>query len=315
MARKSSTASGESPWRSAASRMPRAIGCSEARSSAAATPSTSRSGRSSRTTTSVTPKRPSVRVPVLSKTTACRSLARSKAARSRMSSPLRADSDVETATTKGTASPSACGQAITITVTVRSSAKAKSLPKASHTPRVAPPPPSATSVSQNAARFAKSWVRERVSCARRTSSMTCARYVSSPTRWTSIVRAPSPLIEPPITSSPGRLGTGADSPVSIASLTLDSPSTTTPSVGTFSPGRISTRSPARSSETGTSTIVPSGFITWASAGRSFTSSSRAREAPSTERISIQWPRSITSIRVASSQKKTLPGSPNTTAEE
>ncbi len=29
----------------------------------------------------------------------------------------------------------------------------------------------------------------------------------------------------------------------------------------------------------------------------------------TDRISIQWPRSITSISVASSQKKTLPVSP------
>src|SRR5439155_898249 len=41
--------------------------------------------------------------------------------------------------------------------------------------------------------------------------------------------------------------------------------------------------------------------------------SRAREAPSTERISIQWPSSMMSISVAVSQKNTLPGSPKTTS--
>ena len=35
----------------------------------------------------------------------------------------------------------------------------------------------------------------------------------------------------------------------------------------------------------------------------------------TERISIQWPSSMMSISVASSQKNTLPARPNTTALE
>ncbi len=52
---------------------------------------------------------------------------------------------------------------------------------------------------------------------------------------------------------------------------------------------------------------------WASEGMSRASSSRAREAPITERISIQWPSSMMSIRVASSQKKTIPGRPKPTA--
>ena len=44
--------------------------------------------------------------------------------------PLRAASDVETATTSGTARPSACGQAMTMTVTIRSSAKVAPAPTA-----------------------------------------------------------------------------------------------------------------------------------------------------------------------------------------
>jgi len=82
---------------------------------------------------------------------------------------------VLTATTSGTARPRAWGQAITITVTARSMAKAKSRPSVSHTNRVAKPPPSAMAVSHTAARLARSWLRERDSWAFRTISMTCDR--------------------------------------------------------------------------------------------------------------------------------------------
>ena len=44
----------------------------------------------------------------------------------------------------------------------------------------------------------------------------------------------------------------------------------------------------------------------ASDGMIFTSSSSARDAPMTERISIQCPSSMMSISVASSQKKVIP---------
>src|SRR3989442_1154080 len=67
----------------AARTIPRAIGCSERLSSAAARRSTSCSVRPARGTTSVTPKRPSVRVPVLSNTTASRSRDRSAFERAR----------------------------------------------------------------------------------------------------------------------------------------------------------------------------------------------------------------------------------------
>src|SRR5207245_1053353 len=64
--------------------------------------------------TSVTPKRPSVSVPVLSKTIASSARARSKAERSRIRRPWPADSAVDIATTSGPASPSACGHALTM---------------------------------------------------------------------------------------------------------------------------------------------------------------------------------------------------------
>ena len=49
--------------------------------------------------------------------------------------------------------------------------------------------------------------------------------------------------------------TGLDSPVIMASLTSDSPSSTSPSAGTLAPGRTSTRSPCCSSLTGTSSVL------------------------------------------------------------
>ena len=124
----------------------------------------------------VTPNRPSVRVPVLSKMMAWIFRALSNAARSLMRRPFLAEIAVETATTRGAASPRACGQAVIMTVTIRSRANANGLPaKASQAKRVSAPTLMAMRVSQRAARFARSWVRERLSCACRTSSMTWER--------------------------------------------------------------------------------------------------------------------------------------------
>ena len=71
----------------------------------------------------------------------------------------------------------------------------------------------------------------------------CASSVSLPTRSARIVSVPVPAIVAPITRSPGRLSTGIDSPVTIDSSTAAPPSTTTPSTGTFSPGRTRSTSP------------------------------------------------------------------------
>ena len=71
---------------------------------------------------------------------------------------------------------------------------------------------------------------------------------------------------------------------------------------------------ARSRSTGTSS-VPSSTMRLAVSGRSFASSFSAPRAWEIDRISIQCPTSMMSIRVTSSQKNTLPCTPNTTALE
>ena len=63
------------------------------------------------------------------------------------------------------------------------------------------------------------------------------------------------LIVAPATSAPGPTSTGTGSPVSIDWSTAESPSTTTPSVAIFSPGRTTNRSPARSSSIGTDDLA------------------------------------------------------------
>src|SRR5699024_8873426 len=124
--------------------IPVAIGCSECCSKLAAQINTSSSSYPSFGTISVTPNSPSVSVPVLSNTTASKSFAPSKFVRLRINKPCFADNDVETATTNGAANPSACGQVITITVTMRSNATSKEHPKSSQIASLMNPEASAT---------------------------------------------------------------------------------------------------------------------------------------------------------------------------
>ena len=84
-----------------------------------------------------------VSVPVLSKITTSSSRARSSARRFLTSRPLRAPSEVEIAITSGMARPRACGQAMTRTVAVRTSAPSVS-PTATMRRRSRARPPSAT---------------------------------------------------------------------------------------------------------------------------------------------------------------------------
>jgi hypothetical protein len=93
-----------------------------------------------------------------------------------------------------------------------------------------------------------------------------ARAVSAPVAVTRMRRLPLPLIVPAMALAPGALRTGRDSPVSMASLTSDSPSSTWPSAGMLVPGRTSTRSPRRRASTGTRSVLPSGPTHSAMAG-------------------------------------------------
>src|SRR5699024_8626650 len=108
--------------------------------------------------------------------------------------------------------------------------------------------------------------------------------------------------------------TGTDSPVNIDSSKVDLPSRIVPSTGTFSPGLTSTLSLFSSSEIGTSCTSSFSSNLCASFGMSCTSFSNALEAPITDRISIQCPKSITSTNVANSQNKLCPSQPKTTRE-
>ena len=78
---------------------------------------------------------PLVRVPVLSNSTASTVRIRSSASRSLTRMPAFADTAVDSAITSGMASPRACGQAITSTVTVRTTAWSRS-PSAHQTTKV-----------------------------------------------------------------------------------------------------------------------------------------------------------------------------------
>lgn len=237
----------------------------------------------------------------MSKITAVSRRASSMAWGLRTKMPRRAESPVETVVTTGMANPRAWGQAITSTVTAKVRANTRGRPAGiSQTRKVPSPTVTATTVSQWAARSANRWMGGFAAWASRTNRTIWERVLSSPTRVTRIRRAPSPLTVPPITSAPGRLGTGTDSPVIMASFTELSPSTTSPSDGTCSPGRTRTRSPTAKAEVGTSSI-PSAVKRWATDGIRERSSRKAPLVPRTARISSQCPRRSTATKVAISQ--------------
>ena len=75
--------------------------------------------------------------------------------------------------------------------------------------------------------------------------------MSAPTRVARTTSRPPALTVAPATSSPGCFSTGTDSPVSSDWSTAHVPSSTMPSVATFSPGRTTKRSPTASCSTGT----------------------------------------------------------------
>ena len=83
-----------------------------------------------------------------------------------------------------------------------------------------------------------------------------------------MIREPLVFRVAPMTLSPIRLVIGKGSPVSIDSSTELLPSVITPSTGTFSPGRILSKSPTWTCVRGTSSSVPSGRIRRAVLGAS-----------------------------------------------
>ena len=83
----------------------------------------------------------------------------------------------------------------------------------------------------------------RLRCAWPTSWTICASRVSEPTRSARMMNDPVPLMVAPMTLLPDAFSTGIDSPVIMDSSIELRPSRTTPSTGTFSPGRTRSLSP------------------------------------------------------------------------
>ncbi len=130
------------PWCFAALIIPRPIGCSLFCSRVAASFNKALSLRVFLMDCMwSTPNSPLVKVPVLSKTIVSIDPAFSKAVLLRISSPFCALMAVERATTSGVARPSACGQAMTITVAIRAMAKVASPLMKDHVIRVVNPAP------------------------------------------------------------------------------------------------------------------------------------------------------------------------------
>ena len=155
------------------------------------------------------------------------------------------------------ASPSAHGQATISTAIAAVNAAAGPPPTPIQSPNVAAA--SRITIGTNSAetRSASRWMRALPACACSTSAAMWASCVSAPTRIALTTSRPPTLTHPPTTGWSVPTSTGTASPVSMLASTADAPSTTTPSVATFSPGRTMNTSPTTSRSTGMRSSRPS----------------------------------------------------------
>ena len=220
---------------------------------------------------------PLVTVPVLSNTTTFTSFKVWMASPERIRIPCSAPMPLPTIRAVGVARPRAQGQAMTSTATVDTMAsvatprsgfthgrkvppmtrEAIAFGRTSQAVRVSRAMAMTTGTKMAVTRSAKAWMGTFEPWASSTSLITWARKVSLPTRVARTRSSPSWLTVAPMTSSSGCLLTGIDSPVAIDSSTALSPSTTMPSVGTFSPGRTTMTSPTWTCAMAISTSCPS----------------------------------------------------------
>ena len=225
--------------------MAAANGCSLPRSRLAARRSNSSSAM---LPTVVTPTRrglPSVRVPVLSRTRVSAFSINSSASAFLTRTPTRAPRPVPTMIDIGVAKPRAQGQAMisTATALTRAKAIAGAGPIIDHTTKVTRAATMTPGTNQAETVSARAWIGARERCASATMPTIRASRVSLPTRSASMTKEPVVLTVAPVTLSPGAFSAGTGSPVIIDSSTALRPSSTTPSTGTFSPGRTRRRSP------------------------------------------------------------------------
>ena len=252
-------------------------------------------------TTADTAGRPSVSVPVLSSTTVSTRPATSSASPPRTRIPASAPFPVPTMIAVGVARPMAHGQAMITTPmnAVSASVNRGSGPSSIHATNVRLATSRTSGTKTSLTRSARRWIGAFEPCARSTSSTIRASAVSRPTRVARITNEPVVLTVAPITSSPAAFADGIGSPVSIASSTADMPSTTTPSTGTFSPGRTRNRSPGTIAASSTSSSAPSrirrAVVAWSATSRRIAPVVWPLARPSSHRPSSTRPMMIVAL--------------------
>ena len=301
---KSATGAVAIPRSSAARTMASASGCSLARSTLAASRSASSSLKPAAGTMAVTAGRPSVRVPVLSTMMVLTFSIFSSASAFLISTPACAPRPTPTMIDIGVANPNAQGQAMisTDTAAIRPKEKRGSGPQIDQAMKARIAITITAGTNQPDTWSARRWIGARLRCASATSWTICDNMVSRPTFRASITSAPDWFMVPPMADAPAALVTGIDSPVTIDSSTALRPSSTSPSTGTFSPGRTRRRSPTCTLSSGTSSSMPSSRMIRAVLGAR---SSSARMAPlvlSRARSSNTCPSSTSTVMTAAASK-------------
>ena len=217
---------------------------------------------------------PVVTVPVLSSTMVLTTRVDSRASGPLIRMPSWAPRPVPTISAVGVASPRAQGQAMINTATAAAKAAVLPAPVPIQNPKV--PTERAITIGTKMPEMvsASRWACALPVWACSTSRAICASWVSDPIRVACTTSRPPALTVAPTTASPTTTSTGTDSPVSMETSTDDAPSSTTPSVAIFSPGRTTKRSPTTSWSDGIRRSRPSRSTATSLAP----SSSRARSA-------------------------------------
>ena len=156
--------------------------------------------------------------------------------------------------------------------------------------------------NQPATWSAMRWIGARLRWAAATMWTICESRVSAPTFSARITKPPVWLSVPAVTFDPGTLATGIGSPVTIDSSTVPLPSVSSPSTGTFSPGRTRSSSPTCTVSSATRSSLPSALTRNASFGAR---SSSARIAPDVFSLALSsstWPRSTSTVMTAAASK-------------
>jgi hypothetical protein len=253
-------------------------------------------------TTSTRRMTPDVTVPVLSSTTVSTRRVDSSTSGPRISRPSWAPRPVPTSRAVGVARPSAQGQAMISTATAASNASVASWPVTSQPTRVRADRTSTAGTNHAEMRSARRCTGALPAWASSTSRAICASLVSAPTPVASTSRRPPALTVAPTTASPGPTSTGTLSPVSSERSTAEVPSTTTPSVATFSPGRTTKRMPTASASMGRRCSRPSASRMPTSLAPSWASAAMAAPARRLARASAHRPASRNSVTPAATSR-------------